>query len=480
MRHGQTAIVYFVAKSLAAGVSFLATVYFARLLGAEVLGMYALALAVVSWLEMSGKLGLEKAIVKRLSEGDDPGAHLAAGGLLMAAFFSVVVAFMLAGREYVDGYVGAPVVDILVFLAAASLLYRLSMAALQGHHLVHVFALLSPARLICASAFQLALVAVGLGLGGLLVGYGFGWIVAAAAGIVFLRPAVRWPTREHLASIVTYAKYAWLGTIRDESFRWVDVTVLGLFVSQGLVGVYLIALSVAAFLNTFGHAISTTLFPEISSVSAERDHATVSKLVEDSLAYAGLFLIPGVVGSVLVGDLLLLIYGSEFVAGTAVLWVLVGGYLVYGYQKQLVNALNAIDRPDVGFRVNGTFIVANLGLNVVLIAAFGWIGAAVATALASVVSLAYGLYAVERTIAVRLPTVEIGRQAVAAFVMGVIVYAARQLGAGTAIAEYNVAFVLALVGLGGLVYFLALFSLSDRFRGTVLRNLPSDVLPSER
>ncbi|WP_290811045.1 lipopolysaccharide biosynthesis protein [Halovivax sp.] len=480
MKRGQTAITYFVAKSVAIGVSFVATVYFARMLGAEVLGMYALALAVVSWLEMAGKLGLEKAIVKRLSEDNDPGAHLTAGALLMAAFFVVVAVALVAARDPVEGYVGAPVLELLLFLAGASLLYRLSMAALQGRHYVHVFAILSPARLFCASVVQFGLVVAGLGLGGLLLGYGIGWLVAAVAGLLFLRPAVRRPARAHFQSILTYAKWAWLGTVREESFRWVDVTVLGLFVSQGLVGVYLIALSIASFLNTFGTAIGTTLFPEISAVSSDGDGAAVASLVEDSVAYAGIFLIPGLVGAAIVGDRLLLIYGREFVEGTAVLWLLVAGYLVYGYQKQLVNALNAIDRPDVGFRVNGLFIASNVILNVALIAEIGWVGAAIATGLAATLSFAYALVAVTRLVEVSLPVLEVGRQTAAALAMGALVYGARALGEGTAMAAYNVPFVLALVALGGGAYFLALFGLSGRFRGTVRRNLPVDLPPLDR
>ncbi|WP_254863549.1 lipopolysaccharide biosynthesis protein [Halovivax gelatinilyticus] len=480
MRHGQTAIVYFVAKSIATGISFLATVYFARILGAEVLGMYALALAVIAWLEIGGKLGLEKAVVKRLSEDNDPGAHLAAGGLLMVGFFVVIAIALWGGREQVAAYVGAPVVSILLFLTAASLFYRLSIAALQGYHYVHVFAILSPARLIAASAIQFGLVLLGAGLVGLLVGYGIGFALAAVAGFVFLRPAVARPGREHISSILTYAKYAWLGSVRTESFRWVDVTVLGFFVSQGLIGVYLVAISVAAFLNTFGEAISTTLFPEISRESTTGNRAAVSSLVEDSLAYGGVFLIPGLVGSLVVGDLLLLIYGAEFVVGHDVLWLLVAGYLGYSYQKQLVNAVNAIDRPDVGFRINAVFIVANVALNVALIAAIGWVGAAIATGLAASVSLAYGVHAARQVMAFEIPVAEIGRQGVASLGMGAAVYAARILGERTVVAEYTVVFALALVGFGALVYFLALVSISDRFRGTVVRNVPLDLPFADR
>lgn len=479
MRDGQTAIVYFVAKAIATGVGFLATVYFARLLGAEVLGIYALALAVVSWLEMLGKLGVERAIVKRLSEGTDPEAHLGAGALIMAGLFVVMAATIVVASDPIEAYVGASVVEILLFMAAASMFFRLSMAAIQGYQYVHVYALLFPARLLCSRTVQVGLVFAGFGLWGLLVGYGVGWLVLGVVGVLFLGPVIRRPGLEHLSSIFSYAKYSWLGSVRTESFRWVDVTVLGLFVSQGLVGVYLIALSIAAFLSTFGTAISTTLFPKISAVSTAGGRSEVSNLVEDSLTYAGVFLIPGVVGTIVIGDRVLAIYGQEFAVGANVLVVLIVAFLVYDYQMQLVNAVNAINRPDLGFRLNAVFIVSNIVLNVALVAAIGWIGAAIATGIAASLSFVYGLFVVERTISVQLPFAEVGRQAAAAVTMGVVVYVARLFGEETAIAAYNEVFVGILAGFGAGVYFVTLMAISARFRGTVRRNLPMEALPVE-
>jgi len=40
--------------------------------------------------------------------------------------------------------------------------------------------------------------------------------------------------------------------------------------------------------------------------------------------------------------------------------------ILYGYQKHLVNTINAIDRPEVGFRFNAKFILTNLFFNAVI------------------------------------------------------------------------------------------------------------------
>jgi O-antigen/teichoic acid export membrane protein len=68
-------------------LGFGATLYFARELGAEPLGIYSLVLGVVSWLTILGTLGVPAAVSKRVSEGDEQEAHVT-GGLLLVGLFT--------------------------------------------------------------------------------------------------------------------------------------------------------------------------------------------------------------------------------------------------------------------------------------------------------------------------------------------------------------------------------------------------------
>ena len=61
--------------------------------------------------------------------------------------------------------------------------------------------------------------------------------------------------------------------------------------------------------------MSSTLFPELSRLDAEEEKESLAGLVEDSLTYGGLLLLPGFVGGGLLGDRLLRIYGPGFVEG---------------------------------------------------------------------------------------------------------------------------------------------------------------------
>lgn len=274
--------------------------------------------------------------------------------------------FVLTFRKPIDEYVGAPVAYFILLLVLVDLLRAFTNAGLKGSHLVHIYAPLSTLKTGTRSLSQIIAVSLGWGLAGILIGYATGGFLVVIIGLYILKfkPAI--PTKQHFISLFNYAKFSWLGSIRGRAFSSIDILVLGFFVQTGLVGVYTIAWSIGKFLDIFGEAIGTTLFPEMSKVASEKEVQTVGNLTEDALSFAGLILIPGLVGSIIIGDRLLLVFGENFPQGASILVVLVGALLVYTYNKQILNTLNAIDRPDLSFRANGAFIIANVIFNIYL------------------------------------------------------------------------------------------------------------------
>ena len=195
-------------------------------------------------------------------------------------------------------------------------------------------------------------------------------------------------------------------------------------------------------------------------------------LIEDGVSYEGLVLIPGFMGGTILSEQLLLIYGTEFAEGTAVLWILILAVLLKGYQSQFLTALNGLDRPDISFWIYAIFIVSNLVLNVGLISLYSWVGAAVATALSAVIGLSLSYAAVRRLTDFTIPVRIISKQWAAAVTMGVFVYTGLWVEQTFSVIDHNFGVVLVLVSLGALIYFVLLLALSAEFRNTVDRNLP--------
>ncbi|QLK26777.1 polysaccharide biosynthesis C-terminal domain-containing protein [Natrinema zhouii] len=474
MKIGQTSLVYYGTTVAATVIGFLSTVYFARVLGAERYGVYTLAIAVVLWLKIGGQFGITTAVTKRLSEGDERGAFVVAGAVMLAVPIAALSAAILLFREQLNAYVGVQAASLIVLLFFASLFFEFAIAVLNGYRLVHVSGFVSLGRKLGQALLQVGLVAVGYGLIGMFVGYAVAGLCAGAITFVLFSVNYGIPRRRHFVSVFDFAKFSWLGSLRARSFSNADILVLGAFVPSGLIGIYSVAWSIAKLLDIFGSSIKATLFPEMSKLSAEDETGTIADLVNVSIAYTGLFLIPGLCGSVLLGDRILGIYGDEFAAGATVMWILVAAVLIYSYQRQLVNALNAIDRPDLSFRTNIAFVASNIVLNVVLISLYGWTGAAVATALSAVIGFALAAHYLNAELPLTIPGREIAYQWLSAGVMSAVVYAGTRLetSRGPLLNEYVSLAVLVAVGAG--VYFLCLFVQSSRFRSTVRRNVPLD------
>ena len=475
MRLGQTSIIYFVSRFLASLLGFGATIYFARELGAEPLGIYHLVLGLVSWLAIAGKVGISGAMKKRVSEGNDQGAFALAGTVLVFVIFVVLAGGLLVFRSPVESYLGYPAVGFVVLILFVTLSNSIVNSLLIGVHLVHVSGLLSPTKTGGRALFQVVAVLAGAGVTGLFLGYIAGYLLVVLIGLVVLSQRIERPSRpqrHHVQSLFEYAKFSWLGNLQSRMFNYTDVLVLGLFVSSSLIGVYSIAWNIAQFFLLFAGAIKTTFFPEISRMSTEEDQQAVAGLVEDTLAYAGLLLIPGLVGGAILGERLLRIYGPEFTQGQLILVILIAANLLMSYQNQILNTLNAIDRPEFAFRANVVFVVGNLALNLVLIYLYGWIGAAVATTLSVTASLVIGYHYLSALLPIAVPYGEIVRQGLAALLMGAVVTGGLWVENSYGVLNHNAATVVVLVGLGAATYFLVLLGISGRFRRTVSDNLP--------
>ncbi len=482
MKIGQTSIIVFTAKLLGSVFGFIATLYFARKLGAEVIGLYTLVLTVVGWSLVVSRLGFGKAMIKRISEGEEKGEYLSAAIILSFALAIFISVLIFLSRPFIEGYIGEfnqyVAVSVIWFIIAIIMvrLFRGTVfRVLNGEQKVHISGLLEPVKVGGKSLIQIALVFAGFGLFGMLVGYILGGILVGILGLLWVstRPAL--PAKRHFISLLDFAKYSWLGSFESRTFKESDILILGIFVPTALVGVYSIAWSLAKFLDLFGSAIKSTVFPEISFTSTQDNRQAVAGMIEDAIAYTGLIAIPGLVGGVILAERLLQLYGDEFVEGTAVLGLLILAVLVYSYKKQMLNGLNGIDRPDLAFRINTVFIVVNVGLNLVLIWQLGIEGAAIASALSATLGAVLAYYMLSTLVTFTVPYREIARQWAAAFVMGIIVWSGLNGIESTGILQNNAIIVISLVGLGAGIYFIILLIISSRFRTTVDRNLPVDL-----
>jgi O-antigen/teichoic acid export membrane protein len=247
--------------------------------------------------------------------------------------------------------------------------------------------------------------------------------------------------------------------IKSRALSWTDITVLGFFVSSSTIGVYQVTWTIAMTLQILGKAISRNLFPEVSDENSSDDSNRINLLAQQSFVYAGLIPIPGIVGATLLGERVLAVYGKEFQTGAFILIILTGASLLRAYEGSVYSIANGIDKPQISFISNFLFILANLGLNVILVYYFGAVGAAIGTLSALFLGLTVAYWFVGRHIEFDFPIHEIMIQVVAALVMGGVVFSLRTILSPLSFIE-----LLLVVGIGATVYFSLVLALSKEIR----------------
>jgi len=471
MRIGQTTAVVFISKIGASVLGFLATIYIARILGAEVLGYYAAIVAVAAWLEIPARTGIAQSVQKRISEDRESDQYFTAGLLLILCVSFVTAGLTWLFQDQLNAYIGIEASLFVIVIFLSDVFRKFVGMALSGELRVHISAMLNTLKVGMRSTLQILLIFVGFGLGGMVTGYVVAASVSGVIGLIIISSKLARPARRHFKSLFDFAKYAWLGNMRSRSFNNLDIIVLTAFVSPTLVGIYSVAWGITQILITFGGAIRASIFPEISRGSEQKREKFVSNVVSDAISYTGIIVIPGLVGGVLLSDYLLGLYGDEFTQGVTVLSILLFTTVLLDYFKQFMKILNAIDRPDIAFRINAVFITTNIILNIILVYLYGWVGAAIATAAVAGLCLVLSFWSLRSLIVFSAPYLEVIKQVAAALGMGVFVTISEYFLLELIGVASNALVLIVLIVVGAIVYFSILIIISERFRKVISTNI---------
>lgn len=455
----------------------LATWYINNALGAGAFGEYSIAVAFLFWLNIPAS-AIGNAVNKRISEGHEQDAFMTAAHALNVGIHAVLIAGLLVFGDQINVLVGQDVATYFAGLVGARAVFDVTISSLRGYKQVSTSGIVKTLNQVVRSGIHIGtLFFFGVGVGGLVIGHATAIFLATAVALTVLDGRPARPAKRHVTGLIEYARYAWLGTLKSRAFAWTDVlmmrglslSIIGLAtVTKAEIGIYKVAWTVASVLALVSIAIKQTLFPEFSELGVSEDYERVHHFLNEGLTYTGIFAIPGLFGAIAVGSKLLTIFGAEHARGGTILVILIASRLLAAYGGQFINTINAIDRPDVAFRINLAYVAANLSLNFGLIVLFGWYGAAFATAAATLTSLVLGAYALSKIIGPPdIPYRELAAQTVAAAVM---------LGAVVALQEFlprSLGWTLGVVAVGAVVYGVVLLGVSTRVREKATGFVPS-------
>lgn len=377
-------------------VGLLVTILIARTLGPDRNGQYAVAVLLPTTLATLLNFGIGPANVYFIGRGEVPVGSALRSTLQLWAWFSllgVIAGLAVIELAHQQWFNGIPKPFLWIALATFPvLMLRILIAsilqALQDFAQYNKMLLAVALGTLVATA--VAVLPLGWGVSGAVVGTGLGAAVGLAVAFRSLQPKLQssqvsvrgywrrcleYGWKAHLSNVLTFLNYR------------ADVFLLNYLLNPAAAGIYMIAVLIAERLWTFSEAVSTALFPLLSSL--HREEARRKQLTP---LIARWLLLLSVIGGVallaIAQPLIHLLFGAKYAsAGPALVWLL-PGIILGGSARALANDLSARGRPELNLIAAVVVVTVNIVANLMLIPRFGIAGAAIAT------SVAYALNAV--------------------------------------------------------------------------------------
>ena len=412
-------LVFFAGTIFTMGVGYVVKVYVARVLGAELLGEYALGMTLVSLTQLVGCLGLNGAAARYVAIYNGNGRYDDLRGFLTRSVgvvlsFNLVLSIgllfrgqWLAQHLYHAPYLGHYIsfFAVLTVLGALNVFYCQVLAGFKDIAKRTIITNFVGTTLV--SALTVALLALGSGMQGYLWAQVINsivvvaWLVAIAWKLTPKRARFSWAGLPPLEPDVKGFAAASMGMgALDFLVSQADKVLLGLYLNPALVGIYVVASALSALIPLILQSVNQIFAPVIADLHSRKRSDVLQKLFQSLTKWVLGFTLPLGFVVIVFAAPLMRIFGPAFEAGWPV--------LVIGAAGQLVNC----GVGSVGFlllmsgnqkrlmKVQFVMVGLSLLINITLIPVFGIIGAALAAVVVNVAGNLWNLAEVRKALAI--------------------------------------------------------------------------------
>lgn len=463
-----------VAKFAMAVIGFAGSVVFARVLGPSGYGSFYVILTLVNVLD-NPVTGWGDACKKRISEAGFPTSEALGSGLIGATVIPIaVIPAVYIFNKYTNVYELSELVVPFSILFISMCFFVVTNRILSARSNFSAAEWADTLRSLFTTPLQLVFVLFGMGVTGMV----YGLTIATTLTVPYVlykidvKPSL--PSRSSLAEITSYAKFSipngFIGTAKSR----VDILLLGALISSSAVGNYQVSMQLTMAGTFIGSAISPGLMARVSNNWSQNNSLEVITDVTNSLGYASILAIPIFFGTIAMpNDLVVTVFGSQYSGVGSVLVGLALFRVLSMQSSQLKSAIAGLDRPDINTRIGAVILILNIILGYILLLEYGILGVVLATVLSEVIQYAMLSYTIKQYFP-RIPLFSspLRCQLAAGSLMFVVV---ELLHSVIGVAWWGE--LLGLIGLGGIVYFMALTVFSESFRVTV-KGVLSDAFAS--
>jgi len=390
-------------------------IYVARVLGPQRLGLYALGMTVVSFVQLFGLMGLPGtaaryvAVYNRTGNMDGLRALLSRSTTLILCLNAVLGGAMVLSRHWVADHIyHAP--ELARYMTLFALLMFLGALQVFYSHVIAGFKDIAKRTLITnfiGTPFVLLLTVLLLALGMGLRGYIVAQIVNAIV-IVLLLARLTWrltPTPAHFSlaplaplppEILSFSGATFGMSALDFLVSQADKILLGFYLDARQLGIYVLASTLVAFMPVILQSINQMFAPAIAELHAQAQHEVLGKLFRTLTKWVLGATLPAALVAIVFAPPLMRIFGADFEPGWPVLVIGVLGQIVncgvgsVGYLLLMSGNQNRL------MRIQFISAALSIALSLMLIPLFGMVGAALSAAAINIGSNVWNLVEVNK------------------------------------------------------------------------------------
>ncbi|WP_081909154.1 flippase [Haloferax prahovense] len=362
-------------------VGFIGLSYFSKLSGGSILGPFFLIQAGLAITAIPADLGIRSAVEKRISEGQDPGVVLSSGILLKVILLCATGLVVFFFRSYINSYLGGSFWHIFFLGLVLQEVALLFIGVLRGELRVGDTALMSFIRNTSWVIFGYLLYTLGIEYNAPIIGLLIGFVLISIIGLLKISTSFSSPSWAQMQSLVDFGKYDALSKVSWQVFSWLDILVIGYFLSSVHVAAYEVSWRITAVTTLLATVISTTIFPHVSSLSSAEREQRIEDIVKKSLIPSFLIVIPSLFGILVIGpEILTIAFSDQFIFAKNALVILMILRIAQSAHSIFSRSLSALNHPELVTKSSVITAVINVCLNIVLVPLYGLAGAASATA----------------------------------------------------------------------------------------------------
>jgi O-antigen/teichoic acid export membrane protein len=409
--------VFFIGTIFTAAAGYFFKVYLARVLGAEALGIYALGMTMVGFLSALSAVGLPQSAVRFVSAYSATGKMKSLGGFMARSTFLLLcwnlalgALLLLAGGWVAVHFYHTPALNRYIGLFALIMVFgTMSMffsQVLVGYkNVARRTVVMNFVGTPLMMVLTLCLIALGFGLGGYIAAQ-----ASAAAVTTVLLVVMAWQLTPKEArssftvrtrldkEVVTFSAISLSLVFLQFLMAQADRVLIGYYLNARQVGIYAVAMALVVFVPAILQSVNQIFAPTISDLHARGNYELLGRIFQTLTKWILGLTVPLAAMMIIFSRPLMGIFGPEFEMGWVILVIGTVGQLVNCGVGSVGNLLLMSGNERRLIRIHAVAAAIMVVLTGLLLPRWGIAGAALGSAVTTVVMNVWTLVDVRRTL----------------------------------------------------------------------------------